>query len=251
MPHRVQFPMLVIDAGNTSVKFALVARAGASPKLLRSVPTARLSVTAAKRAGAKAKSVTISSVVPSASRILKRAFPAARFLGPSTPLPLPSEVNRKTLGSDRLANVAAAHAKYGRNVLVASFGTAATFDLIDDKGIHRGGAIAPGWSSFAGILSARTALLPRTGAKKATRIIARNTLGALNAGVNGGYAALVTHIVTGMKKEAGIKNLRVVFTGGDAAEVAGLLPWKAVSDPLLTLRGIAVLAGADAREASK
>ena len=243
--------MLVIDAGNTSVKFARVARAGATPKLLRSVPTTKLSVAKAKSAGAKAKSIVIASVVPSASRILKQAFPGAQFLGPRTSMDFVTLVDRKTIGVDRLANVAAARARYGGSVLVASFGTAATFDLIDSRGVHRGGAIAPGWKAFAEILCARTALLPRVEAKRAARFVARNTREALIAGVNGGYAAMVSQIIAEMKKEARIKNLRVVFTGGDASAVARLLPWKAVSDPLLTLRGIALLAHGVAREASK
>ena len=158
---------------------------------------------------------------------------------------------RKTIGSDRLANVGAAHARYGRNVLVASFGTAATFDIIDAKGIHRGGAIAPGWSVFSGILAARTALLPCIDAKQPVRFAGRNTREAMDAGLSGGYAAMVSHLIERMKKEAGVKKLRVVFTGGDAPVVARIIRLKAISDPLLTLRGIAILAQGIAREASK
>jgi type III pantothenate kinase len=158
---------------------------------------------------------------------------------------------RKTVGSDRLANVSAAHARYGCNVLVASFGTAATFDIVDANGVHRGGAIAPGWSAFAGILAKRTALLPGTAAKQPGRFAGRNTREAMDAGLSGGYAAMVSHLVERMKKEAGVKKLRVVFTGGDSHAVARIVRLKAVSDPLLTMRGIAVLAQGIAREASK
>ena len=245
------YPTLLIDAGNSAVKFAVVPRAGASPGLLHSVPTAKLSVATAKRKGAKTNSVFVSGVVPSASRILKKAFPSAQFTGPRTALPFITWSDRKTIGSDRLANIAAAHARYGRNVLVASFGTAATFDIIDAKGIHRGGAIAPGWTAFAGVLSTRTALLPRMAPKQPTRFAGRNTREAMAAGLAGGYAAMVLHLIDGLKKEAGVKKLRVVFTGGDAPAVARIIRLKAVSDPLLTLRGIAVLAQGIAREASK
>ena len=158
---------------------------------------------------------------------------------------------RKTVGSDRLANVSAAHARYGCNVLVASFGTAATFDIVDANGVHRGGAIAPGWSAFAGILAKRTALLPGTAAKQPVRFAGRNTREAMDAGLSGGYAAMVSHLIERMKKEAGVKKLYVVFTGGDAHAVARIVRLKAVSDPLLTMRGIAVLAQGIAREASK
>jgi len=245
------YPMLVIDAGNTSVKFAVVPRAGACPKMLRSVPTTKLGVANAKRAGAKTSSVFVASVVPTASRILKKAFPSAQFIGPRTALSFMTWSERKTIGSDRLANVSAAHARYECNVLVASFGTAATFDIVDAKGVHRGGAIAPGWSAFVGILAKRTALLPGTAAKEPVRFAGRNTREAMDAGLSGGYAAMVSHLIERMKKEAGVKRLRVVFTGGDSHAVARIVRLKAISDPLLTMRGIAILAQGIAREASK
>ncbi len=245
------YPMLLIDAGNSAVKFAVVPRARANPRPRRSVPTAKLSAAIAKKTGGKTNSVFVASVVPSASRILKKAFPTAQFIGPRTALPFMTWSERQTIGSDRLANIAAAHARYGRNVLVASFGTAATFDIIDAKGIHRGGAIAPGWTAFADILSTRTALLPRTTPKQPTRFAGRNTREAMDAGLSGGYAAMVLHLIDGLKKEAGVKKLCVVFTGGDAPTVARIIRLKAVSDPLLTLRGIAFLAQGIAREASK
>lgn len=243
--------MLVIDAGNTSVKFATVARAGGKPKLVRSIPTVKLSAAEARRIGAKAKSVSIASVVPEASRILQQAFPQAHFVGPRTALKFETMADRKTIGSDRLANVAAAQARYGKSVLVASFGTATTFDIIDAKGVHRGGAIAPGWSAFAALPSAKTALLPRVPAKAPKKFIGKNTRESLTAGTCGGYAAMVLQIIEAMKREAGVKKLRVIITGGDANIVAKLARLKSVSDPLLTLHGIALLCAGAAREGSK
>ena len=251
MPRQTKYPLLVIDAGNTSVKFAIVSGAGGKPKLLRSIPTERVTVAAVRRIGARAKSVAISSVVPAASRVLKRAFPDARFIGTRTKIGFVTRADRKTIGSDRLANVAAAHARYGTDALVASFGTAATFDIIDAKGVHRGGAIAPGWSAFAALPSSKTALLPRVGAKAVRRHVGRNTHDALTAGTAGGYAGMVLRIIDAMKREAGVKNLRVVFTGGDAHSVGRMARIKVVTDPLLTLRGIALLCAGNVREASK
>jgi type III pantothenate kinase len=251
MLRRPEYPMLVIDAGNTSVKFAIMARSGGAPRLVQSVPTAELTAALAKRLGAKAKSVAASSVVPAASRILKKVFPRARFIGPRTKVGFATRADRKTIGSDRLANVAAASARHGGNVLIASFGTAATFDLLDAKGVHRGGAIAPGWQAFAALPSARTALLPRVPAQAAGRFIGRNTREALAAGTSGGYAAMIWQIIAAMKNEAGVKKLRVITTGGDAASVAKITKLKSVSDPLLTLRGIALLCAGAAREGSK
>lgn len=251
MRRKSKYPLLVVDAGNTAVKFAAVARADAVPKLLRSVPTAKLTTAQAHRIGTKFKSAIVSSVVPVASRILKKALPTARFIGPRTVLEFETSVDRKTIGSDRLANVTAVHARFGGNVLVASFGTAATFDILDADGVHRGGAIAPGWTTFVEILPMSTALLPRVTAKTAKRFIGRSTRDALAAGVAGGYGAMILHIITEMKNEARLKKLRIVVTGGDAAVAAKLLRLKVITDPLLTLRGIAILAEGIMREGSK
>jgi pantothenate kinase type III len=62
---------------------------------------------------------------------------------------------------------------------------------------------------------------------------------------------MVLQIIEAMKSEAGLKKLSVVITGGDAAAVAKIMKIKSVSDPLLTLRGIALLCAADVREVRK
>ena len=251
MPRKNDHPMLVIDAGNSAVKFAVVAKVGGSPEFLRSVPTRALTAALAKRIGRKAKAVAVSSVVPAASRILKKAFPRASFIGPRSAIDFTTRVDRRTIGSDRLANVAAARARHKKNVLVASFGTAATFDIIDDSGVHRGGVVAPGWQAFAEWPSSKTALLPPVVAETPKRFIGRNTREALAAGTAGGYAVMVRQIIGAMKREAGMKKLRVLVTGGDAKSVIKMARLKSVSDPLLTLRGIAILCAGNAREGSK
>jgi type III pantothenate kinase len=251
VPIQPDYPLLVIDAGNTAVKFAVVTRKSSGPKLLRVISTEKLTEGTARKIGAKSRGVVVASVVPSASRVLKRAFPAAHFVGPGTPLDFKTLVNRQTIGSDRLANVAAAQARFGGNVLVASFGTAATFDILDKRGVHLGGVIAPGWSSFAALTSANAAQLPRIDQGKPTNAIGRNTREALRAGVNGGYAALVSQLIARIKKEAKASNARVVFTGGDAPTVAKLTGLKVITDPLLTIKGIAILARPNVRKGRK
>jgi len=248
---QLTYPLLVIDAGNTAVKFAMVRRKRAAPRFLRSIPTHKLTAAAARRMGVGAKSVCIASVVPAASRMLKRAFPGALIIGPKNKLGFATKADRETIGADRLANVAAAQARHGRNVLVASFGTAATFDLVDKNGVHLGGAIAPGWGSFAALAAASTAQLPRIDARAPSRSVGRNTRDALRSGVNGGYGTLVAGLIARIKKEAKAENARVLFTGGDAPAVAKLTGMKVVTVPLLTLEGVAVLAEAIAREGRK
>lgn len=232
------YPMLVIDAGNTSVKFARVARRRAVPRLLASVPTARLTPARVKslvrRSGCE--SAMASCVVPALRKILRAGCPFVSFISRSTRLDFPTLVDRDTVGADRLANMAEAARRFGKSVLVADFGTAATFDLLDGRGCFAGGAIAPGLRVLAESLAAKTARLSAVAATPPEFFTGRNTREALRAGVVGGYAGLVRHLLRELPAR------RIVFTGGDARSVAKLAGVKAVIDPLWTLKGVAALA---------
>lgn len=232
------YPMLVIDAGNTSVKFARVAQGHAMPRLLASVATTRLTPARVKslvrRSGCG--SATVSCVVPALRGILRAGCPFLSFIGKSTLLDFPTLVDRDTVGADRLANMAEASRRFGRSTLVADFGTAATFDLLDGRGRFAGGAIAPGLGVLSGSLSAKTALPSAINATAPKSFAGRNTREALRAGVLGGYAGMVRHLLRQFPCE------RIVFTGGDARTVAKLAGVKAVIDRLWTLKGVAALA---------
>jgi type III pantothenate kinase len=241
------YPMLVIDAGNTSVKFARVARRHATPRVLATVATAQLTAARVKaivrRSGCR--SVVASCVVPAARKVLRAACPSVSFIGQSTRLGFSTAVDRSTVGADRLANMAEAARRFGKDTLVADFGTAATFDLLDARGCFAGGAIAPGLRVLAKTLSDQTAQLPTAEFAAPRRAAGRNTREALRSGVAGGYAGMVAHLLRALPAK------RVVFTGGDAALVAKLSGRKVTIDPLWTLRGISVLGDPGAREASK
>ena len=239
--------MLVIDAGNTSVKFARVARQHAAPRLLAAVPTAKLTPARVKAIvrRSRCKSATASCVVPAARKTLRLGCPFVSFIGKSTLLNFPTKVDRGTVGADRLANMAEAARRFGKSVLVADFGTAATFELLDGRGCFCGGAIAPGVRTVANALSHGTAQLPMIELAPPRRAAGRNTREALQSGVVGGYAGLVRHLL----RELPAKH--VVFTGGDAALMAKMTGHKVTIDPLWTLKGISVLGDLAAREASK
>jgi type III pantothenate kinase len=238
------FPMLVVDAGNSAIKVALVARAGARPRVLSSMPHREAARLRALCRTERPISVWASCVVPAVGDALRRAWPSLRLIGPETRLGFRCAVDRSTVGADRLANMAQAACAYGGRVLVADFGTAATFDLLDAAGCFAGGAIAPGLGMFAGALRQGTAQLPPAELRLPRTFAGRNTAEALRAGVAGGYAGLVHHVVANLAE----RGTRLVFTGGDARSVARLTGLEATIDPLWTLRGIAVIGGLSARE---
>ncbi len=234
--------MLAVDAGNSSAKFAVVVRPGGKPRLLARVPNEDLTVACArdiaKRSGAA--SAAAACVVPRTAELLVAACPRVVLIGPGSPLNFTTVVNRRTVGADRLANMAEAARRYGKNVIVADFGTAATFDLLDGEGRFAGGAIAPGPRTLALSLAGKAAQLPVAGLLPPKRWAGRGTAEALRAGVAGGYAGLTLHLLARLEAAAG-RAPAVVFTGGDAPAVARLTGRKAVIDPLWTLRGIGAL----------
>lgn len=247
MGEKQTYPMLVIDAGNTSVKFAVVARCHGVPVVVANVPADRLTSarikSIARRSGCASSAAAC--VVPAIRGILRAACPSIALIGRSSRLNFPTTVDRRTVGADRLANMAEAARRFGKNAVVADFGTAATFDWLDARGRFAGGAIAPGLRVQARALSNATAQLPVAELAPPRRAAGRNTREALRAGVVGGYAGTVRHLLRSLPAE------HVVFTGGDARLVAKLTGLKVTVDPLWTLKGVSVLGDLAAREASK
>jgi len=154
-----------------------------------------------------------------------------------------------SIGADRLANAAAA-VRLGRlPAIVIDFGTAVTFDVIDAKGCYLGGIIAPGLPTAATALHERTALLPLTRVKKIKSSVGKSTQEAIQIGLLLGAVGLAREAVNRITKETFKgKKPYVIATGGDAELVARLTTQGGGSniidhvDPLLTLRGLLVIA---------
>lgn len=243
------YPLLLVDAGNTSVKFAVIGKSGSKPRALAAVPTKDLTAArvCALWKASRTRSAVASCVVPKVAKTLRAGCPAIRLLGGKSKLNFTTTVNLRTVGTDRLANMAEAAHRFGQNVIVADFGTAATFDVLDGQGCFAGGAIAPGLRTMAAALSGKTAQLPLAEWGKITRAAGRNTREALCSGLAGGYAGMVRHLLESLSKENfRHTHPRIVFTGGDAVTVSRLCGLKTLIDPTWTLRGIAVLGRGDA-----
>lgn len=129
--------------------------------------------------------------------------------------------NPREVGADRIVNAVAAIELYGVGspLVVVDFGTATTFDVIDEKGNYMGGAIVPGIGISTEALYQRAAKLPRIELTKPKSVIGRNTIHSMQAGIIFGYAGQVDGIVDRIERELGTKP-RVVATGG-LAELIG------------------------------
>ena len=145
------------------------------------------------------------------------------------------------VGADRLLNSMAAHVKFGGPLVVVDFGTATTFDIVDRDGAYLGGVIAPGINLSIEALHRAAARLPRIGIGRPQSVIGRATVPAMQSGVYWGYIGLVEGLVTRIQAEYG-GPLKVVATGGLAPLFAeGTMMIERV-EPDLTLDGLRMLA---------
>lgn len=190
--------------------------------------------------------IIISSVVPPVMPTLERM--CQRYFG-LTPLVIGPGVktgmdikydNPREVGADRIVNAVAAYEKFGGPVIIIDFGTATTFCAVDKKGTYLGGAICPGIGISTDALVQRTAKLPRIEVVQAEKVICRNTVESMQAGVFYGFVGQVDGIVTRMRRELDCK-AKVVATGGLAVIVAPATDAIDVVEPMLTLEGLKII----------
>lgn len=164
--------------------------------------------------------IIICSVVPKLMHSLTNAFvkyfhhdPFIIKPGIKTGIKLNND-NPKETGADRIATAVAAHHIYGGNVLVIDFGTATTFDYVANDGGFNYTVIAPGVAICANALTKETAKLPEIEIVSMDHILARNTINGMQAGIYYGYMGLVEKIVSTMKAELKVTDMKVIATGG-------------------------------------
>ena len=154
--------------------------------------------------------------------------------------------NPKQLGADRIVNSVAALAKYPAPLIVIDYGTATTFCALSDKNEYLGGAIVPGIKIGAQALVARTAALPRIEIESPGKIICRNTIDGMQAGVVYSNVGMTEYMVARMKKEIAeytgcTKPVTVIATGGLSGLIDDETDCIDFVDKGLTLTGLQIL----------
>ncbi|MCW8307119.1 type III pantothenate kinase [Acidiphilium sp. PA] len=148
--------------------------------------------------------------------------------------------NPNEVGADRLLNALAAHQTYGGPLIVVDFGTATTFDVVDQSGAYIGGAIAPGINLSVEALHQAAARLPRIGIGRPQRVIGTSTIPAMRSGIYWGYVGLVEGLITRIEAEYG-RPMKTIATGGLAPLIAEGSSRIERTDPDLTLEGLRLL----------
>ena len=249
--------LLVVDAGNTNVVFAVHDgqqwrgswRIATEPQRTSDEYAVWL-LTLFNLSGIKPSDVdrsVIGTVVPAALYHLRRL---CREYFEAEPLIARSDLdwgfdirleNPAEVGADRLLNALAAHRSYGGPLIVIDFGTATTFDVVESDGAYLGGVIAPGINLSLEALHKAAARLPRIGIGRPQEVIGRSTVPAMQSGIYWGYVGLIEGLVARIQAEYD-GPLKVIATGGLAPLLAEGTNVIGVIAPQLTLDGLRLLA---------
>lgn len=187
--------------------------------------------------------LVLSSVVPGLTDKIKSAVRTLfekepLVLGPKLYDLLPIKVlNPYEIGSDLVANAAAAYFEYKKTCIVVDFGTALTFTTISGEGKILGVSIAPGLRTAIKALSQNTAKLFDVPLEVPPSSLGTNTVTAIQSGIMFGYDGLVRSVVKNIREELKVETLAVA-TGGLSTRMTSLQDLFHAVEPNLTLNGL-------------
>jgi type III pantothenate kinase len=249
--------LLTIDVGNTNTKLAIFDGSLLKAQWRSATDTTRtadeyavwltqlMELNGLKRAEIDA--AIIASVVPETTfnlvTLCRRYFNTQPLMvgDPGVELGIKAVIDHpEEVGADRLVNAVAAQERYRGPLIIVDFGTATTFDLVDGDGNYAGGVIAPGINLSLKALYMAAAKLPRVDIRRPQRVIATNTIQAMQSGIFWGYIGMIEGIVARMRAEAEAE-LPVIATGGLAPLFAGATNAITTVDGDITLRGLLLI----------
>lgn len=209
---------LVIDAGNTNIKFAVFRR----NRLLHveTSPGAGFAdhIKALFDKFPNINYALISSVgnLEKTVRDMVSVFCDVYVLTPNCRIPFKnSYATPQTLGPDRLALATAAFYYNPKgNTLVIDAGTCITYDMVNDHGEYLGGAISPGLYMRYNALHEFTDRLPLLTPENMMDIIGNATESSMHSGVVNGISLEIDGVIE--QYETRFRDLTVILTGGDA-----------------------------------
>lgn len=246
--------LLTIDIGNTNIKYGiykgkeLVASFRVSSRISRTADEyGSVLVNLLDDRGIKKTDIDgiiISSVIPPLNYTI--CHMCEYFFG-ITPLMVGPGIktglnvktdNPKEVGADIIVNSVSAFGKYGGPIVVIDFGTATTFDIIDENCSLLGVVIAPGIKTSLEGLVNNTAQLPMIELDAPESVIGKNTKSSMQAGIIFGFSGLVDNIINKIKRKLNKTELTVVATGGLGEIIAKEVKSITRVDRTLTLDGL-------------
>lgn len=235
----------LINLGNTRAAVVDKARLTDKPVPIATYPTGDF---AADWKPGDDWTATAACVVPAVRTALEHVWPGRIvYVGRNHFPDVDFSLYGKGLGTDRMANAAAAHALCPRqSVLVIDCGTALNTVAVDADGIFRGGVILPGRQTALAALGRQTAQLPEfivSPAGKTINPLGLSTEEGIRNGVNLTLISAIERIIRETRRQDGFEKCQVWLTGGDASFYVDNLPRNlaATEAPIpLTLYGISL-----------
>lgn len=231
---------LVVDIGNTLVKFAVFDKtdivfdesfapseyATEVKKLFKQFPKIEMAI--------------FSSVGSADKKYLEilTLFCQVHVLSHQSKVPFKnSYATPQTLGIDRIALATAAfyHAPH-KNTLVIDAGTCITYDMVNDFDEYLGGAISPGIMMRYKAMHQQTSALPLLKRKAPLDFIGNSTESSMHSGVINGVCTEIDGIIAQYAKR--FEDLTVILTGGDAHFLSKRLKNTIFADSKFLLKGL-------------
>ena len=236
---------LIGDIGNTDIKLCLFNdNKKKIKKIILKTEKLSFSYMRFKLKGIKFKNIKkilFCSVVPKSYKLVKKFFnlhtdikcKEIKDLDISKLIKI--KVNKKQIGSDRIANAISA-ANNKNNFIIVDFGTATTFDVVL-KNSYIGGVIAPGLELSLSNLINKASLIPKIKFNKVKHVLGKNTVDSVKSGFYWGYTGLINNIISLITKEFKYK-FKIILTGGLAHLFKNNLKHNSYIDKELTLNGL-------------
>lgn len=247
--------ILAVDIGNTNIKMGLFTEQGKLQQSFKMSSDVKrtsdeyvaLLLQLLQHTGIDVKSIDgaiLSSVIPQLdytfTNVITYCFgvkPLVVGVGVKTGLAIRYDFPRE-LGSDRIITCVAADKQYGAPFILVDFGTATTFNVVNEKREFIGGAITLGLKSTIESLARCTAKLPNVELETPSKTVAQSTGKAIQSGVIYGAVGQVKYMIDRIKRETGLTNAQIIATGGLSRIIYEVEPIFDHIDRELSLKGL-------------
>lgn len=246
--------ILVIDVGNTRLKWAWLTNTGLSDQQAvvhrdakPGLWTSALFETKQRPSRVLVSNVAGPKMAKTLTRLAKKVFKIEvefvtahqQFDGLTNGYLDPS-----LLGADRWLALIGAWTKAKGPLVVVDAGTAVKVDSVDAQGQHLGGLIAPGIHMMREVLMSKTSDIAKAAASSTPSlagVLANNTVGAVSRGAVFALAGMADRAAEIIEQSTGSPP-RLFITGGDAGMITGTMRTHGEIVPDLVLQGLAVMA---------
>ncbi|WP_204343922.1 type III pantothenate kinase [Psychroserpens algicola] len=232
---------LIIDVGNTFVKFAVYNQNKLKEKVVGKLDDFENMLSDIFNSDLnyidKAIVSSVGKLKSTSINALKKRVPVIE-LSHNIKLPFKNlYATPTTLGVDRIALVSASVEQFpDHNVLVIDAGTCITYDFINTKNEYLGGAISPGIRLRYRTLNNLTANLPLLDTEMPQDILGDSTQNSIHSGVVFGVLKEIDGVIDEYVKK--YSDLTVILTGGDTKFLSNQLKNSIFANSNFLLEGL-------------